>query len=631
MNKEVPKVSKDPKGRRSSRLDSTPKSSVQTSKSISKSKRSSSSSTPKKPSGGITRFTTYFRDKQRKEDEKKKEDLRVAAEKLRQVLTPVKFSHEEELRLAELKQYKRWKRQIEMEEQEKQQKIREKTLPSIPEPRVAPPTPLGDSGLRMRSLGSPGRSSAAGNVRNRSAASNGTTAAVSPAEKGTLQDRLEVLHHHTWEQRVSIVASLILLLFISLHADAFGKRILPELLFQDSKVVPWYIMVVKDWGRFCHMSACSLIHFALCDISLIYAFESMELGAKTGPKVKRFYREKVHLAMAAFSGGIVALSICKALFMAWFRILRDLVVIVKDILVYICSYPMSGFYVLKAVFLYFKFIAVLILSVPAAIFSFIYKGLILLSCARVTLQSAASPSKLISSFFASVTRILTGICIWILALLMPFNTKDRSLTVEHVPLAKINDHNNLPDLELTESSTLDHVQSGNDTTHVTGAALKETMNSTLSYAAAHIHRMANFSASNETSLNETEFDTVEVNDFDSAELTPKEVIYWRNDAFETCRFLLLYSAFFLVALLISFNVLAKSYRHADPPADNCKDGDVSIAHSSLQTTPSMANDEIRRRNNSARVSVARTGSNETTSTPQRPTSITVTISSSYSS
>ena len=195
------------------------------------------------------------------------------------------------------------------------------------------------------------------------------------------------------------------LLFISLHADTLGRKVLPESLFLDNHLVPWYIIVLKDCGVFCHMSACSLIHFALCDVSLIYAFESMELGTKAGPKVKEFYRTNVHRSVAVVSGGIVAFSICRALVLAWFRMLRELLETA---------------------------IALVSVGVEAAgdasnvLFSSLLKSVDPLRCALLAMASTPA-FKWISTAYSRLVRLATALMIWILAMFVPYDRNEKPL------------------------------------------------------------------------------------------------------------------------------------------------------------------------------------------------------------
>ena len=524
------------------------------------------SSRPKK-SKGIPLFTSYFRKKHRREVEKKEEELKVYEQRLKDVLAPVRFSVEEEERLRELKRAKKWKR-IQQEQQNRFKQLQNKAMPQIPESRPVTLVPL----VTRREL-------------------NEQPPTIMGGETFA-QKSMDAVHHHTWEQRVAIIGTLMLLLFISLHADALGQKVLPPVLFLDNKYVPWWVIVLKDCGRFCHMSACSLIHFALCDISLIYAFESIELGGKTGPVVKKFYREKVHLVVATLSGGIVALSICKALLLAWYRMLRDLVDMVFTVGKDSCHTVASVFQALW--------------SVPDTCLSGLQKVWALVMCAGAAMQSA-SPSKWVSSAYAWITRVITGLCIWVVALLIPFKEGKGEFM------------NSVPDVSALDGSIpLMSAEKDNATLAV---ALTRTLNETLNTASLGCSLNATLDAASNstfnTALRNMSRDALEA---DLEPSTLQQVPYWRDDAFETCRYLLTHSAVFLVALLIAFNVLAKTYRHKDNSIDQDR-ADISVALSSIRTSETLAKDEHLATN----LSMETNGTFAETVSTTRPTSITVTI------
>lgn len=489
----------------------------------------------KKPGG----FTSYFRKKKEKRSLSKRElEKRVhAKEKLREVLAPVAFSVEEEERLRELKQYKKWKR-MQQQQLERYQELRENAMPAIPESRPQ------QDGLIGRDLRLPG--------------------GAVPSE-GLAKRTMAALHQHTWEQRISIVSSLMVLLFLSLHADTICKRILPEKLFWDNSLVPWYIIVLKDCGIFCHMSACSLIHFALCDISLIYAFESMELGTKMGPNVKEFYREKVHVIVAAISGGFVALSICKALLLAWFRMLRDLLE---------TAMAMASLW---------KDACVSLVQGVGYVSTALVNGVI--NCVHTMMTT--HPSEWFSSAFTGLARLITGICIWFLAMVIPFDANERPLMERVIMMA-----------------------SENATVHATNQAKgvssdgKATSNQELGDAVA-------------TALNATMNETL------SETGAPESVpLTWREDAFETCQWLLSHSAFFLVTLLVSMHFLTSSYRHKNGNQGGTAAAASPDDQSSIRTSPSLARDEMALL---ANYSTDTSMETQSTVNPHRPTSITVTI------
>lgn len=506
--------------------------------SMSKRHSTSSRSTLKTSNRVAGGFTSYFRKKKNKQGLSQKDRDRLEAEqKLRDVLQPVQFSFAEEERLKELKKYKRWK-QIQRQQEERHRELKAKAMPSIPEARMVS---LGEGhlhrDLRVQQGGADGEQNRA--IRSMTAA----------------------LHRHTWEQRIAIVSTLMILLFVSLHADTIGQRVLPQHLFLDNSLVPWYIIVLKDCGVFCHMSACSLIHFALCDVSLIYAFESMELGTKTGPKVKEFYREKVHLTVAAISGGIVAFSICKALVLAWFRMLRDL------------------------------------LETATALLSV---GLGAVGGASSSLANSLvsnSTSEFILSAFTGLARLVTGLFIWFVAVVVPFDTDERPLTERVMSFAVDN---------VTQKAAEAIIVAGTGTitgTQTLGGAADMALDETL-----------------EQTLVQTIGST----------MAYEEPLTWRDEATDTCQWLLSHSAVFFVTLLVTMHFLTSSYRHK--PKTSKSGFPIQVAlfsddHSSIQTSPSMAHDEtalIANYSTDTSMETEATGST-------RPTSITVTIVDSVTS
>ncbi|KAL7566764.1 hypothetical protein ACA910_019362 [Epithemia clementina (nom. ined.)] len=76
----------------------------------------------------------------------------------------------------------------------------------------------------------------------------------------------------------------------------------------------WIQMVaIHGGGLLFYLCLCTILHFFVCDIALVYAFNALDLGAKTGRQVKKFYSDKVRLVVAAVSASILFLSLTKAL------------------------------------------------------------------------------------------------------------------------------------------------------------------------------------------------------------------------------------------------------------------------------------------------------------------------------
>jgi hypothetical protein len=123
------------------------------------------------------------------------------------------------------------------------------------------------------------------------------------------------LFSHGSRTRSAVVCTLVLTLFFMLHPEPlwrlseFGpapSRL--ELLIQDCLMV-FYILL------------CAVPHFLLCDAALVYAFDALEFGSKTGRHVKTYYSDNVQTAVGVCSLGIVVTSIAQAVFKVWLRLL----------------------------------------------------------------------------------------------------------------------------------------------------------------------------------------------------------------------------------------------------------------------------------------------------------------------
>jgi hypothetical protein len=112
--------------------------------------------------------------------------------------------------------------------------------------------------------------------------------------------------------RLWVVSALVLLLFILLHGDRF----LPSCSTLGEGKVAY---IIRDSVALVYIIMCGVVHFFLCDVQLIYAFEAFELGMKSGEQVKTFYRGKMRLLVAAASGFMVTMSIGKAVLIAGLR------------------------------------------------------------------------------------------------------------------------------------------------------------------------------------------------------------------------------------------------------------------------------------------------------------------------
>jgi hypothetical protein len=120
-------------------------------------------------------------------------------------------------------------------------------------------------------------------------------------------------------------------LFVTLHVDywiqaieAMSLHSLSSLsmqqMFDDSR---WYKVLLQDVGVVLYLFIfCSIPNYLLCDIALVYTFDSLQIGSKAGTRIKQHYIDNSSLIVALLSFGIVVFSITKSL---WFISIRFIV------------------------------------------------------------------------------------------------------------------------------------------------------------------------------------------------------------------------------------------------------------------------------------------------------------------
>mmetsp|Transcript_17862 Transcript_17862/g.41826 ORF Transcript_17862/g.41826 Transcript_17862/m.41826 type:complete len:948 (+) Transcript_17862:275-3118(+) len=75
----------------------------------------------------------------------------------------------------------------------------------------------------------------------------------------------------------------------------------------------WWSPILGTTGFLFYLLLCTIMHFATCDIALVYAYDALELGSKSGKEVRKYYSDNVRIVMAGMSFGIYALSVGKAI------------------------------------------------------------------------------------------------------------------------------------------------------------------------------------------------------------------------------------------------------------------------------------------------------------------------------
>jgi hypothetical protein len=116
------------------------------------------------------------------------------------------------------------------------------------------------------------------------------------------------LHRHGLWTRTIVVVVLMSTLFVFLHPLLLAKILSVKWASADT----WWRSALQDIGTVLYLAVCTVIHFIVCDISLVYVFSALELGSKTGRHIKNFYSDNVRLGVAASSFGIYGASLLKA-------------------------------------------------------------------------------------------------------------------------------------------------------------------------------------------------------------------------------------------------------------------------------------------------------------------------------
>jgi hypothetical protein len=125
--------------------------------------------------------------------------------------------------------------------------------------------------------------------------------------------------------RFFVVLLLTFVLFALLHPRLLGMLVLPDVVasWDSMNNMSWSMTLVRNTGLIFYLLLCTVAHFCLCDIALVYAFDSLELGAKAGKKLRKFYSVQVRVGVASFSLTIVGLALGRT--------------VAKTVLRYICG------------------------------------------------------------------------------------------------------------------------------------------------------------------------------------------------------------------------------------------------------------------------------------------------------
>jgi len=133
----------------------------------------------------------------------------------------------------------------------------------------------------------------------------------------TKQNLLPPLYSHSWLTRMFTIVVLVSTLMMVL----FPELVLGMKSFFESPggAGDFWDAFQLDMLTVGYLCLCALVHFALCDVSLVYALDAIELGTKTGNQFKKYYGDSIQIGVVLVSFGIVAISILKALSKVWLR------------------------------------------------------------------------------------------------------------------------------------------------------------------------------------------------------------------------------------------------------------------------------------------------------------------------
>jgi hypothetical protein len=151
-----------------------------------------------------------------------------------------------------------------------------------------------------------------------SAKNDTTTPGSIGSSKSYSQKMAYQLYHHSPRTRFCVVTTLVGVLLLMLHT---GVIVETSKVLSSRPSMPWYIMRSKDIGTILYIFVCTIPHFLLVNVSLIYAFDSLDIGSKSGRQAKIYYSDNVYGASIVASFGIATISIALAMFKAFIRTL----------------------------------------------------------------------------------------------------------------------------------------------------------------------------------------------------------------------------------------------------------------------------------------------------------------------
>jgi hypothetical protein len=130
------------------------------------------------------------------------------------------------------------------------------------------------------------------------------------ASKSFSQTMAYQLYNHSPRTRYCIVLTLVIILLLMLQSGVLVKN---SKLLSTHQSLPWYLNRSKDLGIIIYIFLCTIPHFLLVNVSLVYAFDALDIGFKSGGRAKTYYSDNVNVASLLVSFGIAFSSISLAM------------------------------------------------------------------------------------------------------------------------------------------------------------------------------------------------------------------------------------------------------------------------------------------------------------------------------
>jgi len=129
----------------------------------------------------------------------------------------------------------------------------------------------------------------------------------------TLTDRF---HSHGRATRFVVTFVLVMALLLTLCSDrllGFDSilRMHAESIWTD---------ILLDIATLAYIGVSTAVFFVMSYVSLVYAFDSLDIGTKSGKRSKEFYGQTISSIVAGISMAIILLSVGKAIVAVWFRV-----------------------------------------------------------------------------------------------------------------------------------------------------------------------------------------------------------------------------------------------------------------------------------------------------------------------